>query len=255
MTTKTKILIGILIVIVLVGSGWWIWNVELKKINCSEITSVHWGKLCAGQEVVAVGVLECYSEQAPKGGVHYLKFENGTELKFFDKIPDCEKYQHQKIEVMGDLYKCGGLNQCAGIGLRNIKSVSPIPGKVAVTTDKSEYKEGEVMKIKVENNSNENICFGSCNSYYLGKKTWVGAWKNFDMECFVNFITNCIEPGQIKIFEEAINKSTEFAKGKGVYRVTAPIWWNGCESLEKEGHKYINCKAVTEIHSDEFKLK
>ena len=121
---KLKILIIILVFGIILIGGWWIWNTQTSKLNCSKITSMHRIEKCVGEKIKATGILECEKLNVPiKAGVHYLIFNDGTELRFLEGYSSCQSYNAKKVTVMGKLYQCGGLDQCAGIGLTDIESV------------------------------------------------------------------------------------------------------------------------------------
>lgn len=124
MNPKTKILLGILVIgIVLIG-GLWVWNSQTENINCSNITSADAINKCIGKKVEVIGILECEKPEIPtKAGVHFLKFEDGSEIRFLEEYPDCKEYNLKKVKVTGELYQCRPGDQCAGIGLANIESV------------------------------------------------------------------------------------------------------------------------------------
>ena len=47
-----------------------------------------------------------------------------------------------------------------GYGARNQETA-------IVLTDKTEYTDGDIFKVKIENNLKKNVCFSSCYPYYL----------------------------------------------------------------------------------------
>lgn len=74
-------------------------------------------------------------------------------------------------------------------------------GEVNVKTEKVEYQIGEALKVKIENNLNDNICFSSCYPYYFEKKD--GEWISYHYESCPNgdLTETCIEPKQVKAYE------------------------------------------------------
>lgn len=247
MNSKAKMLIGLAIGIIIVIGGWLSWNSLMNETNCRKITSMTWGRLCANGDVSAVGVMECDPQDyARKTGVHHLKFGDGTSLNFFEEVPNCtKKYQDQKVEVTGTLYSCGPTDQCAGLGLTNIQSVSLVPGKVRVVTDKKEYRQGEQIEIEVANDMDEDVCFESCNPYYFMQKSWKSGWRSFARECFVSFITECVKPKETKTFRGLAGDYVE----NGKWVAVVPVWTE-CDAIE--GVEGTTCKIVTEIRSEEF---
>lgn len=73
--------------------------------------------------------------------------------------------------------------------------------EVSVKTDKTEYQTGGALKVKIENNLRDNICFSSCYPYYFEKKD--GEWKSYQYEdCPDGDLTEtCISPKQVKAYE------------------------------------------------------
>ena len=124
------------------------------------------------------------------------------------------------------------------------KSAVPIEQQVTITTDKTEYEQGEVIKLSVRNNLDESICFESCNTYCFQKKNVV--WREYLMKmCEVNFITECINSSEIKEFKI---KLSEVDFEKGVYKIAVPIY-KGCQNKE------FPCEESKRIYSNEFTIK
>jgi len=130
MTTK-NIIYGVLIVIIITIAGLLIWNNQNNqtgKIDCFNITSSKNIEKCIGKEIKAVGIFR----RIPSGmkGVGNLNFDDGTSIQFLEDTNLKAEYDNNKIEVYGKLYKCGNLDQCAGIGINDIKSVILVSGNV-----------------------------------------------------------------------------------------------------------------------------
>lgn len=120
MDSKTKILIAVLAIGTIIIGVWWIRNMQIE-VDCSEITSLLNIEKCIGERIKAIGILECEKPGlTPKTGVgvHYLKFEDGTELRFLEEYPNCKSYDGKKVRVVGEF------SQGAGVGLVNIESVN-----------------------------------------------------------------------------------------------------------------------------------
>jgi len=79
-----------------------------------------------------------------------------------------------------------------------------VPEEVNIITDAKEYRRGDVLKVKIENNLEENICFSSCYPYNIEKKN--GEWSSYDYEnCLDSDLNeNCISPKEVKAFELVI---------------------------------------------------
>lgn len=73
--------------------------------------------------------------------------------------------------------------------------------EVNVKTEKTEYRAGEALRVKIENNLRDNICFSSCYPYYFEKKD--GEWLSYQYEDCPNgdLVEICIEPKQVKAYE------------------------------------------------------
>ncbi|MBU3942907.1 hypothetical protein KKA24_02900 [Patescibacteria group bacterium] len=90
-------------------------------------------------------------------------------------------------------------------------------GSVTVVTDDVDYVIGGKLKVKVENNLDEPLCFSSCYAYYFEKKE--SAWNNYRYKkCLEeDIINNCVEPRGIKAFELEIPKIQS-----GTHRMALP---------------------------------
>lgn len=115
-------------VIIVAIAGLWIWNNRTGKVDCLNIVSSKNINKCIGKEIKAIGIFR----QAPSGtkGVGNLNFNDGTNIQFLEAANLKAEYDNNKIEVQGKLHKCGGLVQCAGIGISNIKSAILISGNI-----------------------------------------------------------------------------------------------------------------------------
>lgn len=91
------------------------------------------------------------------------------------------------------------------------------PEEVNITTEKTEYKIGEALKLKVENNLREDICFSSCYPYYFEKRD--GDWKSYHYtNCpNSNLVERCINSRQTKAFEIVVP-----ALKTGLHRLALP---------------------------------
>lgn len=109
--------------------------------------------------------------------------------------------------------------------------------EVAITTDKTEYEQGEIVKITVQNNTDKIACLESCNAYYLEKKNtnWEIDTKSMKL-CIANFVGECLEPAGAKTFELKTALDSYYRKDLGTYRAVA----NLC----------IDCKGLKELRID-----
>lgn len=80
---------------------------------------------------------------------------------------------------------------------------------INILTDKKEYEVGDELRVKIENNSQENICFSSCYPYYIERKNVT--WERYRyQDCpEEDKISNCVEANSVKAFELTIPKITE----------------------------------------------
>jgi len=121
--------------------------------------------------------------------------------------------------------------------------------EVTITTDKTEYEQGDIVKITVKNNIDKNVCFESCNAYYLEKKN--GKWeidqKSMKLCGIENFIGECLESGETKTFELKTALDSYYKKDPGTYRAVV--------------HLCIDCQGLKDfrtdktIYSNEFTIK
>lgn len=98
---------------------------------------------------------------------------------------------------------------------------------VKITTDKKEYKAGDTLKVKIKNDSRENICFSSCYPYYWEKKK--ENWEDYHyVDCpDNNLVDNCVNPKKVKAFELSIP-----VIDNGLHRLAIPACL-GCNLQER----------------------
>lgn len=107
---------------------------------------------------------------------------------------------------------------------------------VDVITDNGNYVIGNKLKIKIQNNLEEKICFSSCYPYYIEKKN--GHWSGYKYEkCRnENMAEDCIDPNSMKAFQFEIPLVE-----KGTHRVVLPICVGCTESnIFKEGRRFYS---------------
>ena len=94
---------------------------------------------------------------------------------------------------------------------RNVESVN-------ILTDNENYDIGDILKVKIENNTENNICFSACYPYYFEKKE--STWNNYRYQkCLKDdIIENCVSPNEVKAFEIKIPLLE-----KGVHRIVIPL--------------------------------
>lgn len=111
-----------------------------------------------------------------------------------------------------------------------------VPEEVNVITDAREYRIGDVLKVKIENNLKENICFSSCYPYNIEKEN--GEWSSYQYEnCSdSNLNENCISPREIRAFELVI---PFIDTGSHRLGISACIGCNADEAFE-QGQKFYS---------------
>lgn len=110
--------------------------------------------------------------------------------------------------------------------------------EVKVITDKTEYKAGDALKVKIENNLSQKMCLSSCFPYYWEKKAGE-EWKGYQyIDCQASdLVERCVEPKQVKAFELTIPSI-----GIGPHRLAVPACI-GCslqEAFRKDQWFYSN---------------
>jgi hypothetical protein len=110
---------------------------------------------------------------------------------------------------------------------------------VAVYTDRARYQEEETLRLKINNESQDVLCFSNFFPYFLEKKEGE-KWTLYRYVPLQNkdLIVKCMAAGEIKAFE------TVLFGGKGIHRIAIPFCAN-C----KIGNEF---KANKIYHSNEF---
>jgi hypothetical protein len=113
---------------------------------------------------------------------------------------------------------------------------------VAIQTDREKYQKEETLRLKIDNESKDVLCFSNFFPYFLEKKEGE-KWALYKYAPLQNqdLIVKCMAAGEIKAFETVL-----FGR-EGVHRIAIPF----C----------ANCKIGTEFnankvyHSNEFIIK
>lgn len=109
--------------------------------------------------------------------------------------------------------------------------------EVKIIIDNGSYNVGDSLKIKIENNLREEICFSSCYPYYFEKKN--GDWTDYNYVPCPDGNTNeyCIDSKGVKAFELVIPEVKE-----GTHRIalSACLGCNFNESFEEDKRFYSN---------------
>lgn len=194
MNRKTKILIGILIVGIILAGGWWVWNSQ-KQAPVEEFCTANVLEDCDGKKVNITGKLK----YIPKGKIPILTNIENREAKYTwggifldwqeDKVSDIT--EGAILNIIGMVSKggqpCsppGRPEQCmAPYHATNIKveSVKVVKNTedVTITTDKTEYEQGETVNITVRNGLDKSIWYikevcpsSCCNLYKWENNKW-----------------------------------------------------------------------------------
>jgi len=115
-------------------------------------------------------------------------------------------------------------------------------GEISITTDKTEYEPGGILKVKIKNNFKEQICFSSCYPYLLESKN--ENWESYKYAECQEFDGNghCMKAGELKAFELTLPEVSE-----GLHRLAIPICI-GCKSED-------TFKEEKRFYSNEFTIK
>ncbi|MEF8847336.1 MAG: hypothetical protein V5A57_02840 [Candidatus Paceibacterota bacterium] len=114
---------------------------------------------------------------------------------------------------------------------------------ISIEMPKQMYQKGEVTRIRIVNNSPEDICFSTCYPYYLQHKE--KEWNSYDYPACPeeNLNLPCISPGEKKDFEFTLSDKLK----SGVHRIAVPV--------NKRGEKGQEFKEDKKAYSDPFEVK
>lgn len=134
------------------------------------------------------------------------------------------------------------LNECACI---NNKCV--VKPRVNITTDKTEYKQGEDITYTINNKLNKPIFLPGCNHFIIQKKGENG-WEDYFYKLCESGDWPSLEinPNQTKVFTGIMSTYNEI----GLFRVQL-YYGIACEKYVTEE----NCESTKTIYSDEFTIK
>lgn len=110
---------------------------------------------------------------------------------------------------------------------------------INVLTNKEEYEPGEILKVKIENETENRICFSSCYPYYIQKRNGERQWKDYQYEDCTNedVVENCIEPKEIKAYEITVPNINE---GEHRLLINACVGCNLKQKFEKNKNLISN---------------
>ncbi|MDD2731715.1 MAG: hypothetical protein PHI53_00775 [Candidatus Pacebacteria bacterium] len=107
-----------------------------------------------------------------------------------------------------------------------------------IITDKNEYASEEVLKLRIENDSNKKLCFSSCYPYYMEIKE-NNDWKRYSYnECsFEDKADKCIDVNGLKGFQLNVPK---VSSGTHRLAVSVCISCNENDDFKEESFYYSN---------------
>jgi len=161
MDSKTKILIGVLVVGILLIGGWRVWNTQIENKCSSDADCRFWNSCgCASRENLLCLLFELFG---PK--VHWEYYPcrscgclNGKCTSWNAIFEEAQKTKN--IELCYEIRDIACKNYCLMV-LENIKTKE----EVIIFTDKTEYEQEENIKVIIENNLNQNIWYYGVNGY------------------------------------------------------------------------------------------
>ena len=195
MNKRTKILIGILIFGILVAGDWWLWSLESQKRISNEFCTDDILENCDGKKIILIGEIK-----SVKGGLSLCNIESldvnfnwgGVNCVLLVNL-DYRYYIDKKVRINGLVQKggktCEPFSQCWDDGTPTtikVESIEIIPYEVTVTTDKTEYEQGEIVKITVENDLMNPIKYYenvACDSEVFIDGRWVRVYSIVNTPC------------------------------------------------------------------------
>ena len=188
MDSKVKILVGILIVGILLISGWWILSNQMIGV-CSNDTPQFCDRSCKTDQeckfACGCGCIsrdeKCSSNAVCKIGVcHTCRCINGKCESWFDVFK--RALDTKDVALCGKIKPISCKDTCykiLAIDTKNITlcdEISNVYGRttcrdvikqeqVTTTTDKTEYELGEKIKVGIKNNLNQSIWYYGINEY------------------------------------------------------------------------------------------
>ncbi len=122
--------------------------------------------------------------------------------------------------------------------------------KIEIVTDKTEYENGAVLRLKIRNFLFKNACFSSCypynleRSYHSEDSSSDSEWKVYPyQDCLhSDSVEKCIRPFETKAFEIPLPRVK-----KGTHRISVSV----CENCQV-GQKF---QETNKFYSNAFKIK
>lgn len=263
MNSKIKILIGILIAGILLIGGWGIW--KSQHIPTQPSKSIIQSEL----KISVDGKLETITDI-------YLPIDKIEAEKIVKKFCEPENpnydYDYNAIKKVNDEWRIPIYNlNCPCYAVVNIESgetncMKEIPfeiQQVTITTDKTEYEQGEIVSIRVKNNLDKSIWyyewseFGCIGGFSIGKRK--EGYKEFyplaTEKCLRPIVK--LEPKSERVYKLNLSLSTPARKHWEEYNVellgTFKLKFNYFLNETSARQHYIN-EAIT-IYSNEFTIR
>jgi len=267
MNSKIKILVGILVVgIVLVG-GWWIWSFvhpEFCLID-ADCRYEKWDRACINKYAFFLKDFEYQINPPPPLSFESFYIEKNMPCRCIDKkcIGDigilckkaCEDWKAidctSRPVPTSEAESVGITAREAFFQMNCEKKINCkcLEKQVIITTDKTEYEQGETVKITVFNGLTEDIFVIDSEYPYSGRlerKTKTGEWEKVELLATeTKLMSKLLKPGEKHIYSwNQIIGNGSIAE-PGIYRMG--IWIGG-------GKKFM-VKFKDIIYSNEFIIK
>jgi len=99
-------------------------------------------------------------------------------------------------------------------------------GEIIVLTDKQEYSPGDNLKVKIGNDTEDDICFSTCYPYFIERKE--DQWITYKYkQCLEeDKVDSCVNAREVKAFELDLSSI-----GKGFHRLVIQACV-GCKTHE-----------------------
>ncbi len=284
MDSKVKILVGVLVVGILLISGWWILSNQMIGV-CSNDTPQFCDRSCKTDQeckfACGCGCIsrdeKCSSNAVCKIGVcHTCRCVNGKCESWFNVFK--RALDTKDVALCGEIKPISCKDMCykiLAIDTKNITLCDKISNvyeratcrdvikqeQVTITTDKTEYEQGEKINIIVKNNIHDKIFHcgaGDLSGWRWNlKKKENGIWKEIDgREFFPTVWTPPLrelapnETFSVTVKKEVIEKTIS----PGTYKIGFKFFLTLDQSLEDVRE---NCweREPNIIYSNEFTIK
>ena len=186
MDSKTKIVIGILIVGIILIGGWWIWKNHYISIQSQESTTQS-AKISVDENLEAIVDIQLPIEKTEAETIvkEFCESKNPSYAYKYNMIKEIDnKWRVPIINVNCLCYalvnKENGETNCMECNCTELSSVFETE-KVTIATDKTEYVQGDTAEITLKNDRNAPI-YIDLESYNYNYKIYLeeyesGSWK------------------------------------------------------------------------------